>query len=498
MFDPGQPGAAPLTPGGSVPVPGSVAAAVAMAESALAYLASADLASVPVETQAECLRGLARVEALHLVARSDAVSAFCASGGYEADGQYSAQAWLRWQTRVTRRASTVAVSWARQLDAHPAVRAALTALEISASWAQQICKWTDALPDEVRADADAILLAAAAGGADLTDLAGLAEEMFRRCAPPDTDQGKGFEDRSLCLDLTIGGAGRLVADLTPGCAAGLAAMLEALGKKAGPEDTRTQPQRHHDALEEAARRLAGSSWLPDRAGQPTQVQVHLTLDQLRGSDGGPEAEAAWAAGRAAADGAPGWILDPAAADGYACDAHLAPIVTGHVDRVALALAVRTFMTATRKGPCPIDGCTPDGCRQGNCAAGGARGGLPMTFNELQDLFLRQAIEVLSGPTGLAAHLRAVVGGPAGGGVSLPLDVGAVTPTIPPHLRRAVITRDRHCAFPGCHQPPAACQVHHIIPRSQDGTTSLTNLVLLCPLCRHRHKAHYADVRIMPT
>ena len=32
-----------------------------------------------------------------------------------------------------------------------------------------------------------ILLAAAAGGAELADLAGLAEEMRRRCAQPDTD-----------------------------------------------------------------------------------------------------------------------------------------------------------------------------------------------------------------------------------------------------------------------------------------------------------------------
>jgi HNH endonuclease len=96
-----------------------------------------------------------------------------------------------------------------------------------------------------------------------------------------------------------------------------------------------------------------------------------------------------------------------------------------------------------------------------------------------DLFLQQSIEVLSGPAGLAAHLRATAGGPAACGVSLPLDVGAVTATIPPHLRRAVIARDRHCAFPGCHQPPAACQVHHLIPRSQGGTTSLGNMVLLC-------------------
>jgi hypothetical protein len=44
---------------------------------------------------------------------------------------------------------------------------------------------------------------------------------------------------------------------TPECAAALTAMLDALGNKAGPEDTRTTSQRHHDALEEACR-----GWLP--------------------------------------------------------------------------------------------------------------------------------------------------------------------------------------------------------------------------------------------
>ena len=43
----------------------------------------------------------------------------------------------------------------------------------------------------------------------------------------------------------------------------------------------------------------------------------------------------------------------------------------------------------------------------------------------------------------------------------------------------MIVRDRHCRFPGCHQPPAACQPHHIIPRSKGGKTCLTNLLLLC-------------------
>jgi HNH endonuclease len=58
-------------------------------------------------------------------------------------------------------------------------------------------------------------------------------------------------------------------------------------------------------------------------------------------------------------------------------------------------------------------------------------------------------------------------------------VGTATGTIPVHLRRAVTARDRHCRFPGCHQPPAACQPHHIVPRSQGGPTSLANLLNLC-------------------
>jgi hypothetical protein len=67
-------------------------------------------------------------------------------------------------------------------------------------------------------------------------------------------------------------------------------------------------------------------------------------------------------------------------------------------------------------------------------------------------------------------------GPAAS-ISLPLDVGVATDTIPAHLRRAVILRDVHCGFPGCTDPN--CQVHHIIPVSEGGTTSLDNMTLGC-------------------
>ena len=95
------------------------------------------------------------------------------------------------------------------------------------------------------------------------------------------------------------------------------------------------------------------------------------------------------------------------------------------------------------------------------------------------LILRHAADLLSGPAGLAAFLRTGLLDGAAGPVSLPLDVGQATKTIPDHLRRAVIARDRCCRFPGCRQRPAACQAHHLQPRSKGGTTSLNNLILLC-------------------
>jgi hypothetical protein len=50
------------------------------------------------------------------------------------------------------------------------------------------------------------------------------------------------------LGRTFGAAGRLEGDLTPRCAAAAAAeaVLGALGRRFGPEDTRTAGQRWHD------------------------------------------------------------------------------------------------------------------------------------------------------------------------------------------------------------------------------------------------------------
>ena len=281
--------------------PSTVGEALAAVRSGLAYLNQVAAADLPGVVQADCLRELAKAESAYTAAHARMLGAFAASGAHEDDGQQSERAWLKWQTQVTTGAAAGAVGWMKRLTAHPAVRAALAAGRISPSWARHICAWTDQLPEDGRDDADEILLAAAAGGAVLPDLAALAEEMRRRTATPDPagpHGDDGFDERRLRLGLTFGGAGVLDGDLTPACAAAVQAVLEALGKKAGPEDVRTAPQRRHDALEEACRRLIGAGCLPGRAGQPTQIQLHLTLDQLRDLPGAADAEAAWTTAQA--------------------------------------------------------------------------------------------------------------------------------------------------------------------------------------------------------
>ncbi|MET8359051.1 DUF222 domain-containing protein, partial [Micromonospora sp. NPDC005171] len=74
-----------------------------------------------------------------------------------------------------------------------------------------------------------------------------------------------------------------------------------------------------------------------------------------------------------------------------------------------------------------------------------------------------------------------------------LDVGRQRRLITGPLRRALVLRDRGCAFPGCDRPPRWCHAHHIHHWADGGTTNLTNAVLLCGH-HHRH-VHNSDWRV---
>ena len=61
-----------------------------------------------------------------------------------------------------------------------------------------------------------------------------------------------------------------------------------------------------------------------------------------------------------------------------------------------------------------------------------------------------------------------------GGDSEPLDLGRAQRTVPMGIRRALVARDRGCAFPGCDRPPGLCEAHHCQHWIDGGETSVHN------------------------
>jgi hypothetical protein len=463
-----------------------------MVRAGLGYLAAVDAVQLGTAAQAECLGELERAEAVLTAARAFILAGFTAGQGYSGDADYSPQAWLIHKTRVSKGAAVAHTAWARRAATHPRVVAALATGELSESYGRTICTWTDKLPGDCRAAADAILLSAAQAGMDLRDLAGLAAEIYERSRPdlPDEDPARAYEDRAVRLETTFGGAGVLHGDLTAECAAVVGAVLDALSAPAGAEDDRTREQRYHDALQEAMRRLVASGLLPERAGQPVKAWAHMSLADLLRLNGSSalqeewtaQVRAQWAAHRAEASqggGDGGAWLDGDAAEAIACDAAMTPVVTGDVNPAVLEDLVR-LCTELGKLHRPADG-GPDAARGDADAAAGSEPGASagLAREALERAIIGAAVDLLSGPGGLASFLRRRQLGARLGGPSLPLDIG-YSETVPAGIRHAVLLRDRHCRWAGrCDQPAAACEVHHVKHKADGGPTSVKSCVLLC-------------------
>jgi len=523
---------------GTAPAFASASEAMEVACAALGYLAAADATEMSVEEQTGCLQRLERVTSITAAARSSVLGAFTVGKGYSADADFSPRAWLIHKTGITRGAAVSYTAWAKRAVAHPEVFAVLAAGDVSESFARTVCVWTDKLPAESRNKADAILMGAAVAGLGLRNLAVLASEILARYWQPDRqdlppepppgpasgdqpggepdgngqpggdglpDSGRDevFEDRALRLLVTFQGAGVLHGDLTPECAEIVNTVLDALAVPAGPEDTRDQRQRYHDALQEAMTRLIASGLLPERAGQPVKAWVNISLADLMALDGASGLLAEWtarlrahhAAHRAASAGGGGdtggaW-LDGAAAEAITCDAILAPVVTGDVDPDAFDDLVRLCVELDKLG----HGTGPDrtggtgdggsawahsGCvLPGSMTWPGARPGTARSREALEQAIVGKAAALLSGPGGLVSFLRRQQLGAGLAGPSLPLDIG-YSDTVPASIRNAVRLRDKHCQWAGgCDQPAAACDVHHVRHKADGGPTSLKDCVLLC-------------------
>ena len=416
------------------------------------------------------LTALGDLQAKLAAAHAAFLRRFDAADAHDADGYGSSSAWLAAKGRMTRRDARAAVRQMRQFSERPGLHEAVATGDLSQSWADAIARWTRKLPAEMRDETDKILLEAAAAGATLEDLATIAAAAIEqwRSAQPDPDDDFDFRDRYLKLGLTFGGAGVIRGDLTPECAAAVTAVLEALGKRRGPEDDRSEEQRFHDALAEACHLLLRARIVPDRAGADTQVIVHIPISQLRADARRGRARGRLAAGPARRVGAdPGTAyLTGKDAEVAACDALTVPVVTGHADMTVIDKIIA--LASASPDPALL---SPE-ARQAHRYA-----------------IARLAVDFVSGPGGLASALRTGLLEHPYSTPSLPLDIGYAD-SIPGHIRRAVILRDQHCAWPGgCDRPASASDVHHIRHKSDGGETSLHNLGLFCEFhhetCIHR-------------
>jgi hypothetical protein len=496
----------------TAPAFASATDALEVVRAGLRFLAAADATEMTAAERVACLRGLELADAAATAARTSMLGAFGAGQDYADDGDYSPFSWLRHRTQVTRGTAADHTGWVKRAAGHPAVHAAMAAEAISTSYAREICRWTGSLPGDARAAADEILLAAAASGLELEDLARLAAEMYEKSRQHkagtgtgtgggtgggDGDPGEGLDDRAVKLATTFGGAGVIHGDLTPECAEFAQTVLDALSAPAGADDDRSHEQRYHDALQEAMRRLLAAGLLPERGGQPVRVWAHISLADLMLIEGSSalleewtgNLRARWAGHRAAAaeaGGRQGLWLDGDPAEAIACDAAITPVVTGDVNPDAFDDLIRLCLQLDRLRRHGIPQHEETGNDAG--AGGGADGSgpeVPAAFRggrpreALEQAVIGKAAELLSGPGGLASFLRRKLLGTRPGGDSLPLDIG-YSDTVPAGIRNAVRLRDLHCQWAGhCDQPAAACQVHHTTHKANGGKTSLSTCVLLC-------------------
>lgn len=78
-------------------------------------------------------------------------------------------------------------------------------------------------------------------------------------------------------------------------------------------------------------------------------------------------------------------------------------------------------------------------------------------------------------------------------VGSPINLGREQRTYNKDARRAVLTRDRHCQWPGCALRATWSEVHHIIPWADKGRTDLVNGITLCS--NHHHIVHNRGIKI---
>jgi hypothetical protein len=467
--------------------------------SAMKFLAAADMTRLPGECIAELLTEMEHIDAGQAAVRGQAVSVLSDQQVYHEYGHRAPTPFLVHWTRVKHGKAVQVAKLGSLHRGHPLLAAALAEQDaVSESMAVQIAAWTSQLPDDCIPAADGILIEACRAGLSEAQLADLAAQIRAQvCGPDPEDEGK-LEERTLRLETTLDGAGRVDGNLTPACAALLKAVLTAFATEDGKDDHRSPHERNHDALEQALKLV-----LAGKKGKPYKAVIHIPFEELlalpgasammdaytsqvaatmeaRAAQRARDAQARWAGHRAAdqvtGGGDGGTWLTGDRALAVLPDAMIVPVVTthlaaGHMENIASIGAELHRLAAEDDA---------------GTAVQADREARAQRVNALRKELAGEAIALVSGPGNLASWLRqGLLGAPGTGpliaalaGKSLPLDVGH-SKTIPPQIRLAAAIRSPHCQAPGCTQPAWDCEPHHLCHRENGGDTNLSNVDTYC-------------------
>jgi hypothetical protein len=266
---------------------------------AVEELAAQDLTQLPDGEAAErvlALRNLVdRLEGqwLRELAAVDGRGAAGADQGVQAP---STAGWLRGRLRAGHPQASSWVRTARALFRGPLAGTgrALAAGNISPSHAAVLAAGTAELPAGTTAEAEPVLLQAAAR-LDPPRLRRLVIHL-RDVADPDSAEARTqqqHERRGLWLSPILAGMVAVDGLLEAEAGEALLAALEPLARPASAEDDRSGAQRRADALTELARRALESGRLPNRGGVRPQVTVTVELASLLGHPGLPGADGGW-------------------------------------------------------------------------------------------------------------------------------------------------------------------------------------------------------------
>jgi len=233
------------------------------------------------------------------------------------------------------------------------------------------------------------------------------------------------------------------------------------------------------------------------------VDAVISLGELLALPGAPQLQEAWLAALAGEHA----HLAGQDAEAAACDAIITPVVTGHLDltvvdqMIDIILAYLDGTEDAAAGSATTDDAGMGGAEPSGIEPDGSTGGVsgtvpggndheapsskalspealsPQAWQAVRYAIARLAVELVSGPTGLASILRQGLLPAPYNSKPVILDIG-YSDQIPGYIRRAVALRARHCEWPGCRKRPAACDVPHLRHRARE----VSHLSLIVPFC----------------